>query len=829
MFEKIKFWKKKNPQKTEPQKVVLESAVDKTQFLYPNVFNAIDTENIQTNRRAVLTEWFFSAPYGQPRQVDILELRELARSPWVTMCVNAIIDEITSTPWAIVPKDEKNPNTANVDKVMEFFKRPNKNDESFVSILRKILRDILEIDAGVIVKVFGDRGKLEEIYAADGSSFLIDVDRYGNVKGYWQYSYAAPHSEPIKFDDREIVYIKANPRSYSVYGWSPIQSLREILKALVKSAEWNQKYFEQGAVPQGILSLIGMSETDFNRFKAYWNSQVRGAPYKVPIVGNDVKWIPLNLSNKDMQFLESQNWYLKLVMAMFKVPPSMLGFTEDVNRATAYEQGRTFTRKAILPLLRLLEYHINLEIVSELADDVEFKFNPSDPIEEQRQLEIWEKKLQMGLTTINDIRVNEMGLDPVPWGDKPFSLQNFTAPKPEMPMFDMRPENREPSSPNRKQEPELRNPQEDEKKKLLKPNFTKADRDVFYKLENPSQRQEDPRVITNIKALEHEFKTQIASVFEKHETELLEFLQKIKTGNTNMPEEKKIFEAIAQGNIEKSIIDELSRLVSRILTTQRSEFVLTMKNLVEKGIIAGGEKANNELHIGTTFELKDPDAIRAIEDYPEWLATNKYDDVANRIKEVIVDGLKNGYSIDDIAAGIHQEFNALKGWEAERIARTEVIRATNMGREIGYIQSGLVKGKQWVVTWDDRLCEYCRPMANQIVGLKQKFKSADFGYVDTPPLHPNCRCTIVPVLRDEVELINGGYVIKTKKMLQIEQKYKKPLSALLEKWYIEQGLGTDEIAAMTGVSKMTISNWLKQFKIPRRPKIGDPDFDSYHK
>ena len=111
-------------------------------------------------------------------------------------------------------------------------------------------------------------------------------------------------------------------------------------------------------------------------------------------------------------------------------------------------------------------------------------------------------------------------------------------------------------------------------------------------------------------------------------------------------------------------------------------------------------------------DLKNPEVIRVLEDYTKFLAANKYDNVTSRVKKQILKDLQMGYSIDDIAKGIQQEFSSLKTWEAERIARTEVIRVTNMGREIGYVQSGLVKGKQCVITYDDRLCEYCRAMIN---------------------------------------------------------------------------------------------------------------------
>ena len=264
----------------------------------------------KSHRKTVVPRWFYSAPYGVPRMVNILEIREFAQSAWARICIDTLIDEVTTVDWDIIPKDPKmadNPITQeHIEIVRRFFEKPNLNDESFEHILRQVVRDILEIDAGVIVKVFDEHGVLREIYAADGATFLKEVDEHGVVQGYYQYSWRSPTREPIWFDEREIVYIMQNPRSYSVYGFSPAQSILSILKTLIASMEWNEKYFTDAAIPSGIISLLDISPEEFQRFVSYWETEVKGNPHKMPIVNTDVKWQAFTLSNKDMQFLESQ-------------------------------------------------------------------------------------------------------------------------------------------------------------------------------------------------------------------------------------------------------------------------------------------------------------------------------------------------------------------------------------------------------------------------------------------------------------------------------------------------------------------------------------------
>lgn len=85
---------------------------------------------------------------------------------------------------------------------------------------------------------------------------------------------------------------------------------------------------------------------------------------------------------------------------------------------------------------------------------------------------------------------------------------------------------------------------------------------------------------------------------------------------------------------------------------------------------------------------------------------------------------------------------------ALNIARTETLRAANEGQNLLW-QQGIEEGlilpertfREWIVTPDDRLCEFCEPMDGQRVGMNEPFQS-ELGPVDLPPLHPGCRCTV---------------------------------------------------------------------------------------
>ena len=126
-----------------------------------------------------LTTWFFSAKLGMPRQVDILTLRTYAKSAWVQMVVMTITKQLMTTEWKIVPKNEDEDvekYEKEIKKIETFLNQPNRNNSTFWDVWMPFIRDVLELDAGVIYKGKNVKGELVEIFASDGSRFLFDIE-----------------------------------------------------------------------------------------------------------------------------------------------------------------------------------------------------------------------------------------------------------------------------------------------------------------------------------------------------------------------------------------------------------------------------------------------------------------------------------------------------------------------------------------------------------------------------------------------------------------------------------------------------------------------------
>jgi len=43
-------------------------------------------------RRAQIPDWFYFTPFGQPRGIDVTNIRSLASQPWIEACVSTLTD-----------------------------------------------------------------------------------------------------------------------------------------------------------------------------------------------------------------------------------------------------------------------------------------------------------------------------------------------------------------------------------------------------------------------------------------------------------------------------------------------------------------------------------------------------------------------------------------------------------------------------------------------------------------------------------------------------------------------------------------------------------------
>ena len=121
------------------------------------------------------------------------------------------------------------------------------------------------------------------------------------------------------------------------------------------------------------------------------------------------------------------------------------------------------------------------------------------------------------------------------------------------------------------------------------------------------------------------------------------------------------------------------------------------------------------------------------------------DELAKTVKEVLLKGELTGGGVNKMAAEIKNRFN-VAAYQARRLVRTEINYVQNQASIEEYKDAGIER-YEFGAFLDDRTSEICEEHNGNIYYVKD----AKVG-VNCPPMHPNCRSMIIPVVKTVSEL-----------------------------------------------------------------------------
>ena len=189
----------------------------------------------------------------------------------------------------------------------------------------------------------------------------------------------------------------------------------------------------------------------------------------------------------------------------------------------------------------------------------------------------------------------------------------------------------------------------------------------------------------------------------------------------------------------------------RLLRDQMNE---VLRNLSQGGIGAAGfdylvsidkfkksfipviQLAYEEGYMDATKQA-DPNALEWIEERAAELVTGINATTRDRLATAIKVSLEEGEGVPLAAKRIKSFFNETYKGRAKTIARTEIIAANNEGALKGYERAGIEKA-EFYTSLDDRTCEECEPLHGNVYPVMEAH-----GLI---PVHPNCRCTYIPIV-----------------------------------------------------------------------------------
>ncbi len=350
-----------------------------------------------------------------------VNLRRFAETPLVRRAINVIKDRIAAMDWqvrvrrGVLPED-----VAFAGRKLRALRRtleePNPAD-SFRTLMEQVIEDALTGGFGAIeMEPTGDAERPAMLWPVDGASIRINA-KWDGGEDTPRYAQAAPgqmESSAVELLDRQLMYIRTNPRSFTPFGLGPLEVAFETVNQFLSAHRFAGK-LAANSVAQYALWLNEATPAQHDRLIRWWQDEIEGTG-RVPLISTEQKPEVLRFAqgtDADLR-LQWQEFLIRMVANAFGLPPLMLGLEADVNQSTASEMADEAFRGAISPLAMLLAGHITRDLFAKCIGwrEFEFAFNELSARDEQTELQVQVQLLQAGVLTIDEVRMMR-GLAPL--------------------------------------------------------------------------------------------------------------------------------------------------------------------------------------------------------------------------------------------------------------------------------------------------------------------------------------------------------------------------------------------------------------------------------
>jgi len=592
------------------------------------------------------------------------------------------------------------------------------------------------------------KGAVAEIYLLrpDRMSLVPSKTNPLAVEGY---VFTQPDGARIPFKPEEILHFKNfNPNGYHPFphrGIGIVEAAMWAINTDNQARDWNFNFFRNSAKPDGILTAPGdgsIDQDELTRIRAEWEATYQGSSNasKVAILGGGLTWTEISRSQKDMDFVNQRTFSRDEILALFRTPKSIIGITDDVNRANADAAIYVFALRTIKPLMQTLVDHLTEMLLPEYADGLVFDFK--SPVSEDRKESIDEYTASIagGWRSPNEVREIE-GLAPVSGGDGLFMPINMvpigmtepvkSAPKPAAVKSKAKGAKAVAKTAKKRTKSIAEKAVDD----LLKRKATKGALPGSEKTYTVPEGTVKGQITTTAKAAYIEiWKGNIHVQLEPLEKAVRKYFdtqEKEVLANVRHQMKRKTVEQLQAKAMTDFLFDEDNAVAAGVsfITPFIAQYIKT-----------SGTNAGNL--IGTTFNPETTVLQSFVANRAKYFAKSINDTTRESLLTSIKDGLDNGEALADIEQRVAGVYDIATGARTQLIARTEISAASNEGAKSAYQQAGVDQWEWAVVSPEDA---DCLENDGAVVKIGSEFPS---GATQPPDPHPNCECTTIPVFND---------------------------------------------------------------------------------
>lgn len=568
----------------------------------------------------------------------------------------------------------------------------------------------------------GYQNGVMQIYLLRPDKIGIVLDKQtGEVMGY---NYNAGGGKRIPFEKEEIKHFMTfNPKN-PYRGYSTVEAAVDYIQTEEEVSRFTKNYFRNNAAMSGVLNVSGkVPRENWNKFVRQWRERYTGVDNagKVALVrDSQVTFTPIGSSVNDMQLTELKGTTVEQILMMFRIPKGLFGMESDqgLGRASVETLEYIFAKWTIDNKLDrfddfiegcLKDYYAKVpaQVSHEniIPEDKEFKLNTYN-----QGVDRW--------ITRKEIRDQDPELAN---NEVPGAQQLFTTIQ-QIPLEDAGTQTSAASG------------KSGDKITLTKAKGSK--KKLAKSLEYSTLQKESYRLSLEKNSVAY------ARRYRKGLLKLLKAQEQTVLGNLNHLAGKSLSDDLMNMSDEDGDFNDEIMPILQALAAEQGQIALEF---------AGG--ADSKYTVSQSI-------MNALQQSTKKMAQNFNQDTLDQLAASIAEGMQGNESIKQLSDRVASIYDQAQGWRTDRVARTESLGASNAATLDAYRQTGYVTAMTWFANPD--ACAYCEELDGTTVGLETSFVNqgdsvdvgegddqssyqADYGDVDTPPLHPNCSCTIIPV------------------------------------------------------------------------------------
>lgn len=255
------------------------------------------------------------------------------------------------------------------------------------------------------------------------------VEEIDLVKGKLLFVVKEQDGSTSKIQHKDMLFVPALSTD-GVKGKAVVECARESIGLAMATESHGSRLFKNNAQPGGTIEVpFQMKKEEAEEFrKSVQESTSRENVGRPLLLQKGIKWTRMGLSNDDAQFLETRQFQVKEICAIFGVPPYMVTGS-DKAFTNIEQQSLEFWNGRILPDAIRIEQAIRRTLIPESEwETIKARWNFEGVLRADTTARhaAHQKGVLTGYLTRNEVREIE-GLNPLPGLDAPLQPLNMGA------------------------------------------------------------------------------------------------------------------------------------------------------------------------------------------------------------------------------------------------------------------------------------------------------------------------------------------------------------------------------------------------------------------